>query len=248
MPLCVGLMAECKLFARGSMLRFLACGRENGASDCFSFIFGHARGMRHSAAPGGNDMTVGENGKYVDLDGNAYREKPEHMTHLRGNVLVPKTHPRIVLRGKLDSLAACVMQAQIATIDAGEPGVAKDLQEIMDCISMILMGEATELPIKAVAILGMDEDRLRKVSHNPKQHLGVDHMIPNYRMGKPFVAVNAVRTLSREAELAADRAFVDEKGEASRPDLLQALNRLSSAVYVIMCRILGGHYKRGGQS
>ena len=32
------------------------------------------------------------------------REKPEEMTHLRGNLLVKKTHPRIAFRGKLDRL------------------------------------------------------------------------------------------------------------------------------------------------
>ena len=34
--------------------------------------------------------------------GITYAEKPEHMTHLRGNLLVEKTHPRIALRGALD--------------------------------------------------------------------------------------------------------------------------------------------------
>ena len=32
------------------------------------------------------------------------REKPENYTHLRGNLLVPKTDARIRFRGKLDSL------------------------------------------------------------------------------------------------------------------------------------------------
>ena len=36
------------------------------------------------------------------------REKPEEMTHLRGNLLVKKTHPRIAFRGKLDSLEAAI--------------------------------------------------------------------------------------------------------------------------------------------
>ena len=30
---------------------------------------------------------------YRTPDGAAFAEKPEHMTHLRGNILVPKTHP-----------------------------------------------------------------------------------------------------------------------------------------------------------
>ena len=39
-------------------------------------------------------------------------EKPEEMTHLRGNRLVPKTHPRIRFRGQLDSLMAQVLELQ----------------------------------------------------------------------------------------------------------------------------------------
>ena len=49
------------------------------------------------------------NGKPVFQDGATgmeLTEKPEGMTHLRGNLLVPKTHPRIAFRGKLDTLIA----------------------------------------------------------------------------------------------------------------------------------------------
>lgn len=192
-------------------------------------------------------MAAANADKYVGLDGTKYGEKPEHMTQLRGNVLVPKTHPRILLRGKLDSLAARVMEAQTIAAGDGNEGVAGDLQSVMDCISMILMSEVSDFPLKNFTILGMDEDSLRRVSHNPKNHLGVDHMLPNYKMGKSFVAVNLVRTASREVELAGMQAFTGADGTATRPDLLRALNRLSSAVYIVMCRILGGHYKKGGQ-
>ena len=38
--------------------------------------------------------------KYVDHETGAfYMEKPEHMTHLSGNRLVGKDHPRILFRG-----------------------------------------------------------------------------------------------------------------------------------------------------
>ena len=44
--------------------------------------------------------------EYRLLNGAVFREKPEHMTHLHSNVLVPKTHPRIAFRGEMDSLEA----------------------------------------------------------------------------------------------------------------------------------------------
>lgn len=41
------------------------------------------------------------------LPGGGYlTEKPEHMTHLHGDVLVKKTHPRIAFRGAMDTLEA----------------------------------------------------------------------------------------------------------------------------------------------
>ena len=44
--------------------------------------------------------------RYRLLSGGYAEEKPEHMTHLRGDVLVPKTHPRIRFRGMIDRLEA----------------------------------------------------------------------------------------------------------------------------------------------
>ena len=41
---------------------------------------------------------------YRTLTGAVYVEKPEHMTHLNSREMVYKTHPCILLRGKLDAL------------------------------------------------------------------------------------------------------------------------------------------------
>lgn len=57
--------------------------------------------MTRTPLPGHGQRT------YIDAQtGAGYGEKPEHMTHLRGNLLVPKTHPRIAFRGQLVSLQA----------------------------------------------------------------------------------------------------------------------------------------------
>ena len=39
--------------------------------------------------------------RYKLLSGGYLEEKPEHMTHLNSQYLVPKNHPRILFRGKL---------------------------------------------------------------------------------------------------------------------------------------------------
>ena len=52
---------------------------------------------------------------YRLLSGAVLAEKPEHMSHLNGNVLVLKTHPRIRFRGKMDTLEGellwCALQS-----------------------------------------------------------------------------------------------------------------------------------------
>ena len=52
-----------------------------------------------------------------------------------------------------------------------------------------------------------------------------------------------VRRLS--AELAAARAFECGGNSCSRPDIIEGLNRMSSCVYILMCRKLSGYYDRG---
>lgn len=180
--------------------------------------------------------------RYVDLYGVAYAEKPEHMTHLHGDVLVPKNHPRIILRGKLDSLQAAMLQAQLTACKEGLPGVVDDLGELLEFARETLAAEVTGLPLERETLLGLGMDGLRAASHDPSAHCGTGHLVPDYRMGRMAVTLNSLRTAVRETELAAMDAFADSNGVPERPDIILALNRLSSAVYVISCRLLGGHY------
>src|SRR5947209_6159106 len=55
-------------------------------------------------------------GRYRALDtGQRFSVKPDHLTHLMDDAsLVPKTHPRIIARGKLDLLQSAVLDAQTA--------------------------------------------------------------------------------------------------------------------------------------
>jgi ethanolamine utilization cobalamin adenosyltransferase len=74
-----------------------------------------------------------------------------------------------------------------------------------------------------------------------KKVFGIEHPIPNYQMGRLCVALNSLRTQVREAELSAARAF--SCGDScSRSDLIEGLNRMSSCVYIILCRKLSGYY------
>ncbi len=180
--------------------------------------------------------------KYIDYETNeGYSDKPENMTHLYDNVLVPKNHPRILLRGKLDSLEALIMRTQITAEDEGYGNIAAELDEIMGFVQKILACEVKNEPVPDIKILGMNSQRLRYVSHNPVEEFGIQHSVPHYSMGKLCVELNYLRTFIRETELCAVSAFSDGK-KCERNDIVEALNRLSSCVYIIFCKKVAGQY------
>ena len=176
---------------------------------------------------------------YVDAQtGRHYSEKPEHMTHLRENLLVPKTHPRIRFRGKLDSLEALLLQdiAQARALD--RPHCAEGLEECLAFTKAILAAEVKEEPLPRGALLGMDSAGLRHASHHPENFAGLPHPEPHAGMGALCLALNYLRTQVREAELSAAEAFCGDRAGCSRPDMIEALNRLSSAVYLLFLKEL----------
>lgn len=169
--------------------------------------------------------------------------KAEGMTHLRGNLLVPKTHPQIAFRGQLDTLMAMILQVQITAQEQGQKQIISDLEELLEFTHKILAAEVKDEPLKEVKMLGMDSQQIRYNSQQVKKVFGIDHLIPNYKMGKLCVELNRLRTQIRETELAAAQAFYCG-GSYSRPDIIEALNRMSSCVYILICRKLSGYYDR----
>ncbi len=180
--------------------------------------------------------------RFVDYhSGKGYAEKPEHMTHLRGNLLVPKNDARILFRGKLDSLEALIMQTQITAEECGYPVIAQELDEVMRFVQQILACEVKDEPLADIEIFGMDSAALRYASHHLKEVFGIEHSVPHYSMGKVCVALNSLRTFIRETELAAAAAFTVGT-EIQRADIIEALNRLSSCVYIMFCKKVSGKY------
>ena len=180
--------------------------------------------------------------RYTDYyTGKGYAEKPEHMTHLRGNLLVPKNDPRILFRGKLDSLEALIMQTQITAEECAYPQIARELDEVMNFVQHILAAEVKDEPVPDIELFGMDSAALRYASHHLKEVFGIEHSVPHYSMGKVCVALNTLRANVRETELAAAAAFADGT-QTKRADIIEALNRLSSCVYIIFCKKVSGKY------
>lgn len=187
-------------------------------------------------------VSADEKPKYVNMaTGAELSVKPENMTHLRGNCLVPKGHPQIAFRGMLDSLEAKIMEVQVIAHEEGAPLVVAALDEVLQYVRRILSAEVLDTPFGDFKLLGLSSSELRYESHHIKDIYGIPHPMPDYRMGRLCIALNALRTLAREAELYAVRAFCDE-AVCSRPDVIESLNRLSSCIYILFCRQLTGKW------
>jgi len=164
-------------------------------------------------------------------------EKPEHMTALRGNTLVCKTHGIISFRGKLDSLMAKILEVQLAFKRLDMQKSFDDLGETLDLARSIMRAEVMGETLEPVCLFGMDEAELRSCSHTPKRCYDMPHFFASANDGEAIVLLNSLRAASREVELEACRAFKTDSGESARPDIIRALNRLSSAFYVLMFRV-----------
>ena len=107
---------------------------------------------------------------------------------------------------------------------------------------VVLVAEAIERGIPVIEVEkqkldGMDEVQLRDRSHLPQKYYGQTHFMPCGKDSALLLQVNRARCAARSAELAAVHAFTDRDGCATRPDILQAMNRLSSYLYVLMIRL-----------
>lgn len=168
-----------------------------------------------------------------------YYEKPEHMTQLHGNLLVNKDDRRILFRGKLDSLEALFIVKQCELLDAGESKkLIDDLEDILGSLREMMRCDVLDLPFKRETLIGLTHEELREHSHNPMKYYKVKQMVlPNYSLGKTYANLNLLRTAVRETEVAAASAFNNGKG-FDKADIIEELNRMSSAMHIIMCKYL----------
>lgn len=181
---------------------------------------------------------------YVDYaTGAFFTSKPEHMTQLTGNKLVPKNHLRIIFRGKLDSLQSLIIRNQTAI--AKNPRRSKlleDLEDIMKILQNIMRCDVLDEPFTIERIIGLTHAELREHSHNPMKFYNIRQMIlPHYTLGEEYAILNQIRTAIRECEISAVNAY-QVGNDYTHQDILEEFNRLSSALHIMMCKYLAGEY------
>ena len=162
--------------------------------------------------------------QYRLISGGMVTEKPEHMTHLNAETLVPKTHPRIRFRGAVDALEAELLLC------------GKQVQPILELARRLIRCDVLEEPVGEVTLYGLTQEQQRKHSHFPQEYYGIPHFMPSVEDGEEILRLNRCRCVARAAELAAVEAFADREGNPTRVDILQALNRISSMLYILMIR------------
>ena len=145
-----------------------------------------------------------------------------------------KNSPQIELRGKLDSLNAQIILFQT---NSNSQEFISDLEEFRLIVNRIQRCEVyNKIFDGEMRLWGLDLDELHERSHNPVK----GHILLHYEMGREACELNLLRTLVRETELCVVRVFGDD--DALR--IGHVLNRLSSALYVLMYKYLPENYNR----
>lgn len=152
----------------------------------------------------------------------------ERGTILTKNTVVEKDHPRVVFRGKLDSLMAhiLVLMSEFSTPEDVE--LYSKLNLIQINLSHIFESEVTgELFDKEFFFDCFGTyDEIREKSHA----VGMLH-VDGFIVDRRFVLLNRLRTHIREVEISAVRAICDDA-------TIVPLNRLSSVVHIMMGEIM----------
>ena len=192
-----------------------------------------------------NETTkTNEQKTFETVFGGVMLNKPEHMTHLRGNTLVFKDHPVIKYRGALDYLESEIIMAQIIAKKCGYSSIIDDLEEIITMVRTLIRVQITGEKLNNFTLIGLNAEEMREHSHHSTKHYGISHFLPTYTHGEVVAALNRLRTITRKTELIAYDAFKDQYGNADRSDIIQALNRMSSVFWIMMCRFIKGLYKK----
>ena len=157
--------------------------------------------------------------------------KPEHMTHLNAREMVCKTHPRILLRGKLDTLESEILVLQCSS----RPEWRAPLGDALLLVRAVLAAEVRETPVPAWKLDGMGPEEVHRCSHHPEDFGFPGHILPAPEHGLFAAQLHRLRALTRETELAAVQAFWDGQ-RVQHEDCVLALNRLSSYFYVLQLR------------
>jgi len=175
--------------------------------------------------------------------GQPVHDKPEHMTQLDATHFAPKNIPRIRFRGKMDSVQGLMQLIAARARSWRLADLAGHLDTLAAYCREIVSAEYNDREVAPIEVAGLDEAALREATHHPQKVLGIPHLTPGPDDHEILHWLNYLRAQVREAELDALDAFAPSPMyEPTRPDLIRALNRLSSAVYYLELLYKAGQF------
>lgn len=172
--------------------------------------------------------------------GQPVTQKPAHMAQIDAAHFAPKTSPRFMLRGKMDTLHAQFLLAITQARRYSLPELGAYLTTLAAYCREITSAEYHDRPVSPLQLAGLSEAQIREASHWPDRVLGIAHVIPGSDDHEMMLQLNLLRCQTREAELVAAAAVTGPDGQPTRTDLMTALNRLSSAVYYLILLFKAG--------
>lgn len=125
----------------------------------------------------------------------------------------------------------------------GSQKLIDDLNNILTILRNILRSHVLNQPLEVERIIGLSPVELEERVKEPMCYFQLEQAgIPDYTRGIQYARLNQLYTQTREVEVAAITAL-HEGNQYTRSDILEALNRLSSAFRVMMFMQLAGEYK-----
>lgn len=168
--------------------------------------------------------------------GTAVTKKASALTQLDAAHYAPKTHPRIKLRGRVDSLHSLVLLTQRLAKQEGQTDLARDLGTIAAYCRELTSAEYNERPVAELQLQEWDAEKIHKVTHDPMGTLGIEHLTIDENEPELQHWLNMARTNSREIEITAMEAFPSPHHPYGA-SICHAFNRLSSTFYFLQLRM-----------
>lgn len=158
------------------------------------------------------------------------RRKPDHLTQLSAHYFAPKTHGRIRLRGRVDSLQALALLVASRARAAGDEELVARLSTVAAYCRELMSAEYHERPAAAPVLDGLDEEEIHAATHDPDTRFGLPHLTPGVADPELLHWLNVLRCQVREVEVLALEVLPGDGWERS---VVHGLNRLSSVVYYL---------------
>ncbi|NLB61091.1 MAG: hypothetical protein GX802_01490 [Clostridiales bacterium] len=158
-------------------------------------------------------------------------------TELYRNEFVRKDDPKIEFRGRLDSTIASAAYCSSLFLAEKNIEFSEYVAQVTKALMEVMRADIVGGVPRIANIMGEDMDKLHEMSHNPQKYFKKGHFVPAPDSGVALAYLNVLRTHVRECERAYIRVNADlEAMSEVFVSISLALNRISSAVYVLMCK------------